>query len=197
MPYVTLENEHILIFRKGIRQYTHKEKKERQISAFFQSERNIWFSDIWRDINGVKQSIKGLGRNRNAAFPFKLAYRLINMFSIKGDVVVDPFGGTGTTSTAALAAGRSSIMFDIDETFANYSLKRISKINIDDLNQLINERYKNAISTAKKKLKKNGKKAKYHLENGDPVYTMQEKKIKLPQIDKINYSNNIIICKYK
>jgi hypothetical protein len=39
--YVTLENEHILIFRKGIRTYNENQKKERQISAFFQNERNL------------------------------------------------------------------------------------------------------------------------------------------------------------
>lgn len=195
--YVTLENEHILIFRKGIREYTEKQKEERRISAFFQNERNIWFSDIWRNVFGEKQNVIGLGRKRNAAYPFELAYRLINMFSVKGDLVVDPFGGTGTTSVASLASGRSSKIFDIDETFINHSLKRISNINIDNINKIIDKRYKTAISAAKEKLKLKNKKPKYFLENGDPIYTMQERKIKLPKIIDIKYIKNIIHCEYK
>jgi site-specific DNA-methyltransferase (cytosine-N4-specific) len=119
------------------------------------------------------------------------------MFSLKGDLVVDPFGGTGTTSIAALAAGRSSITLDIDETFINYSLNRITKINKNDINNMIKNRYKNAIKCTKAKLKSKNKKAKYHLKNGDPIYTRQEKNIKLPEIIEIKNKNNEIICKYK
>ena len=100
--YVTLEHEWILIFRKGgKRNYTNEdEKKIRKESSYFWEERNTWFSDTW-DIKGVKQVITDTPtRNRNASYPIELPYRLINMYSQKGDVVLDPFVGLGTTPIA-------------------------------------------------------------------------------------------------
>ena len=42
---------------------------------------------------------------------------LINMYSVKGDVILDPFLGTGTTTAAAMTSGRNSIGVEIDESF--------------------------------------------------------------------------------
>ena len=97
--YVTLEHEYILILRKnGKRKFTTQpEKQNRRESAYFWEERNIWFSDIW-DLKGIRQDIQQKDiRTRSAAFPFELAYRLINMYSVFGDTILDPFLGTGTT----------------------------------------------------------------------------------------------------
>ncbi|MBW2368080.1 MAG: site-specific DNA-methyltransferase, partial [Deltaproteobacteria bacterium] len=113
--YVTLEHEHILILRKGAKREfkTQAEKQNRRESAFFWEERNVWFSDVWMDLKGTVQKLAGnQARLRSAAFPFELAYRLVNMFSVKDDVVIDPFLGTGTTLAAAMATGRSSVGFE-------------------------------------------------------------------------------------
>ena len=117
--YVTLEHEHILIFRKGgKRQFLSTDnKKHRSESAFFWEERNQWFSDIW-DMKGVSQKMQaGLTRERSAAYPFELPYRLIQMYSLQGDTVFDPFLGTGTTAAAALASCRNSVGVEIDPCF--------------------------------------------------------------------------------
>ena len=119
--YVTLEHEYVLIVRKGSKREfkTEDEKRNRRESALFWEERNIWYSDIWTDVKGTEQSLSnGASRLRSAAFPFDLAYRLINMYSVKGDMVLDPFLGTGTTIAAAMTSGRnSSIGVEIDESF--------------------------------------------------------------------------------
>lgn len=120
--YVTLEHEYILIARKGgKREFTTvKAKSERQQSAIFWEERNTFFSDVWMDLKGVRQALgDGDARKRSAAFPFELAYRLINMYSVKGDTVLDPFWGTGTTSIAAMAAARNSMGCEIDPDLDN------------------------------------------------------------------------------
>ena len=88
--YVTLEHEHILILRKGDKREFKKpeEKLNRQKSAFFWEERNLWFSDKWKDINGVFQKLNHTKvRERSGAYPTELTYRLINMFSVQGDTI--------------------------------------------------------------------------------------------------------------
>ena len=119
--YVTLEHEYILVFRKGAkRQFgSATDKQLRRESAFFWEERNAWFSDIWLGLIGSTQKMKNAHtRQRSAAFPFELAYRLVNMYSLKGDTVVDPFLGTGTTLFAAMANARNGIGFEIEAGFA-------------------------------------------------------------------------------
>jgi len=118
--YVTLEHEYILIARKGgKREFTSEaEKGRRRESALFWEERNAWYSDVWMELKGARQSLKKKEmRSRSGAFPFELAYRLISMFSAKGDTVVDPFLGTGTTLRAAAAASRNSIGYEIESGF--------------------------------------------------------------------------------
>ena len=110
--YVTYEHEYILIFRKGNkRTFQRQEKYLRQKSAYFWEERNIWFSDLW-NIKGTMQRMSGASkivRNRNASFPLEIPYRLINMYSIEGDTVLDPFFGLGTTGIASIISNRNSI----------------------------------------------------------------------------------------
>ncbi len=115
--YVTLEHEYILILRKGTKREFKAEadRQNRRASAFFWEERNVWFSDVWLDIKGTTQHLGNRdARLRSAAFPFHLPYRLINMFSVKGDLVVDPFFGIGTTMWAAVAAGRNCVGYEIE-----------------------------------------------------------------------------------
>jgi DNA modification methylase len=115
--YVTLEHEYILIARKGGKREfpNEEEKRRRRESAIFWEERNLWYSDVWMELKGARQALgKKAARNRSGAYPFELAYRLISMFSVKGDTVVDPFLGAGTTLRAAAAAGRNSIGYEIE-----------------------------------------------------------------------------------
>ncbi len=114
--YVTYEHEYILIFRKGGKRVfsSTDEKDRRAISAYFWEERNLWFSDLWAGVVGAGQVIDVATRKRSAAFPVEIPYRLINMYSLQGDVVLDPFSGTGTTRIAAMASARNSIGFELD-----------------------------------------------------------------------------------
>ena len=87
-------------------------------SAFFWEERNVWFSDVW-NFTGTRQKLdKSAERERSAAYPFELPFRLIAMYSVKGDTVLDPFMGTGSTHAAAIALQRNSVGYEIDPTFA-------------------------------------------------------------------------------
>jgi len=126
--YVTLEHEHILVFRKGGKREFHSngDRSLRSDSAYFWEERNLWFSDTWTDLRGVSQKLEnGKTRNRSGAFPFEVPYRLINMFSVKDDVVLDPFLGTGTTTLAAVASRRNSVGYEIDSAFIDSIHERL------------------------------------------------------------------------
>ena len=118
--YVTLEHECIVVVRKGANRKfdTADLRSRRRESAYFWEERNAWFTDLWRDVKGVVQTLPGDRlRRRSAAFPLEVPFRLINMFSVKGDTVLDPFLGTGTTMAAAAAVGRNAIGFELESDF--------------------------------------------------------------------------------
>ncbi len=184
--YVTLEHEYILILRKGGKREFEgsKEKQRRKNSSYFWEERNTWFSDVW-DLKGVHQSLKQNNtRERSAAFPFELAYRLISMYSLKHDTVLDPFLGTGTTMLAAMALERNSIGVEIATAFNEMIDNRIQNIvtyaNEYNQNRLDeHQRYMDAYTA------KNGE-SKYRNEfYGFPVKTKQEISFKINELEDV------------
>ena len=186
--YVTLEHEWILLFRKGdkIQYRTPTEKHDRMDSSFFWEERNVWFSDVW-DVKGTKQKMQQSGsRERSAAFPFEIPYRLINMFSQKGDVVLDPFLGTGTTMQAALMSGRNSEGYELDGALKGLIDNGIASMEVDECNNFIKQRFDRHQSFVTER-KKQGKEVKYfnkHLDS--PVMTKQEEEISFNYITSIS-----------
>jgi DNA modification methylase len=193
--YVTLEHEWILIFRKGGKRVfkTDADKQLRRESAFFWEERNTWFSDVW-DLKGTKQKIEDSEtRSRSAAYPFELPYRLINMFSVKGDTIVDPFLGTGTSTIAAMIAERNSIGVEIDHSFLEIIDQSINHAIPNRLNDYLLNRinnHKEFIFNRSEDLTKN--EIKHHnISLGLPVMTSQETGIKFSYIDKCTRVSNV------
>ena len=198
--YVTLEHEWILIFRKdGKREFkTELDKLRRQQSAYFWEERNVWFSDLW-DLKGTKQKIKtAVNRERSAAYPLEVPLRLINMYSVYGDTILDPFLGTGTTTQAAIATGRNSIGYEIDESFKSLIYENIFHPNINALNKFIGDRLEShKIFIANRKLDPTKSEVKHFNENiGMAVMTAQEKNIILNYVETIRQNRGIIEVGY-
>lgn len=191
--YVTLEHEWILIFRKGgKRAYKDvSEKDARRDSSFFWEERNIWFSDIW-EIKGVKQTInKAQSRGRNASFPVELPYRLINMYSQKGDFVLDPFMGLGTTTFASILCERNSIGYEIDSLLKPLIKDILGSINVPQANSFIQNRYTKHLAFVEDRIKQ-GKDVKYdniHLQC--KVMTKQETDLTFHYIQNIFLHNEV------
>ena len=188
--YVTLEHEWILIFRKGGKRIfkTDEEKQLRRESAFFWEERNSWFSDLW-DLKGVKQKLESPdARTRSAAYPFEIPYRLINMYSVKGDTVLDPFLGTGTTTLAAIASGRNSVGVEIDKSFLPVIEDNIERSVPELLNRYIINRlasHRNFLLI--RSLENNKGEIKHFNENLNlSVMTSQETGMKLCFVNKIS-----------
>ncbi len=191
--YATLEHEYLLIFRNGKNSRDFRSGTDvRYESAYFWEERNEWFSDVWEDITGTLQQLEHADkelRDRSAAYPLAVPYRLINMFSVYGDTVLDPFWGTGTTSLAAMIAGRHSVGYEIQETFTD-----IFDAEVSEIREL-------AFSTVSKRITRHeefveqrledGKEFKYEAENYDfPVTTKQEKSLQLYTIDRVEQTES-------
>ena len=201
--YTTLEHEWILIFRKGgKREYKGEDDKiVRRESAFFWEERNVWFSDIW-DIRGVRQQISNTqSRERNASFPITLPYRIINMYSQRGDVVLDPFFGLGTTMLAAMLTERNSVGYEIDNNLSKHIKDNILSHRIDKMNTFIHQRVVAHKEFIKNRISEN-KEVKYYNDylNCD-VMTKQETQLSLhylTQIKNCSSDNHLMFrCKYE
>ncbi len=109
--YVTLDCEYVLLFRKGRIRRLPPHDPARAASQYSRAERDRWFSQIWSDVRGVPQASAS---GRRAAFPLAIPDRLIRMFSLVGETVLDPFAGTGTTIAAAVRSGRAAIGVEWD-----------------------------------------------------------------------------------
>lgn len=203
--YVTLEHEWILIFRKGGKREfkTDSEKLRRKESSFFWEERNSWFSDLW-DLKGTKQKINNSEtRKRSAAFPFEIPYRLINMYSLQDDTILDPFLGTGTTTLAAIASKRNSIGYEIDTMFENIIIENIKNTSNDFLNSFnLNRLEQHKAFVTERNFDSKKKEIKHFNKNLNiSVMTSQETDIKFSYVKEVekkcpteivvSYSNNI------
>lgn len=79
-------------------------------------------ADVWRDIGTTSADRSG----HPAAFPVRLAQRLIQLYTWPGDKVLDPFFGAGTTGLAAESTGRDWIGVEISEEYCWLASRRIA-----------------------------------------------------------------------
>jgi DNA modification methylase len=189
--YVTLEHEFILIFRKGgKRTFPGKmEKQARRESAYFWEERNRWFSDVWMDLRGAPQSVnRNQSRIRSGAFPLELPFRLINMFSVIGDTVLDPFLGTGTTVLAAMCCGRDSLGFEIDPAFQHTILEKMATVP-ETANDVIRQRLIAHQEFVQERIEANETPKHHNRHYNVPVVTRQEEDLWLNQVQHVHYSS--------
>jgi DNA modification methylase len=118
-PNAIIKNdiEFILMQRKpgGYRQPTDA---ARVLSLIGERDHRRWFNQIIT-LTGAST------RQHPAPYPPELAERLVRMFSFVGDVVLDPFSGTGTTSVAAARWGRNSIGVEIEPTYHRLASERL------------------------------------------------------------------------
>jgi DNA modification methylase len=185
--YVTLEHEYVLVFRNGERSRSFDSGAERRYgAAYFWEERNRWFSDVWEGITGELQSLDhGDLRERSAAYPLEIPYRLVNMYSVYGDTVLDPFLGTGTTSLAALLAGRNSVGYELDGEFADVFAERVR--NARELSREIIDRRLDDHRAFVEEHRADGEEFSYEAEHyGFPVTTKQERRIRFYGVERVD-----------
>jgi DNA modification methylase len=111
--------EHILFFRKGGK-YRTVTPTQKALSMLSKVEMKNWCRPFWTDIPGASTRA-----GHPAPYPVELAERLIRMFSFAGDTILDPFFGTGSSTVAAIRAGRNSIGNEIDSDYVKAARTRI------------------------------------------------------------------------
>jgi site-specific DNA-methyltransferase (adenine-specific) len=113
--------EYILFLRKG-GEYRSVPTLQKALSMLTREEMKGWQRSIWADLRGASTR-----EGHPAPYPIELAERLIRLFSFAGDTVLDPFAGTGSTSQAAIIAGRNSIANEIESAYVEIARQRILK----------------------------------------------------------------------
>lgn len=106
---IKVDYEYILIFRKPGK-YIIPSKGLKEASKLQDDEWHSFFQSHWA-FNGERQN------KHIAVFPVELPHRLIRMFSYRGETVLDPFMGSGTTALAALKNERNAIGYEINPNF--------------------------------------------------------------------------------
>jgi DNA modification methylase len=85
---------------------------------------NDEFVDVTRDVWRIDaESATRIGHP--APFPIELPRRLIDLYTYKGDIVLDPFAGSGTTLVAAARTGRIGVGYDTDASYVELAQRRL------------------------------------------------------------------------
>jgi DNA modification methylase len=112
-------HEYILVFSKGrfgrpAKDRTSTISKE----EFLELTKSVW--------TFPSESARKVGHP--APFPVALPHRLIQLYTFAGDVVLDPFMGSGQTAIAALQAGRHYVGYEISEEYVALAERRIARV---------------------------------------------------------------------
>lgn len=120
--------EEIIIFQNGDFNYSYLKKIEKRSLEESRIEIEIfnkekWYLSVW-DITNVLP-LKGRLEEGIAAFPEEIPMRLIKLFTFKGETVLDPFLGSGTTMKVAKEMGRNSYGYEIDLELKDIILEKV------------------------------------------------------------------------
>ena len=113
---LNIQHEYILIFQNegelNIEQSAETRLSEELIKKYAWS---VWDMRVSRK------------KGHPAPFPQELPKRIIELYSVQGETVLDPFGGTGTTSKAAMELGRNSYLYEVNEEYVELIKNNLSE----------------------------------------------------------------------
>jgi site-specific DNA-methyltransferase (adenine-specific) len=118
-PTLRDAHEYILVFSKGSYRRERIEGRRNTITKeeFLEFTKSVWAF--------AAESARRVGHP--APFPVELPYRLIQLYTFEGEVVLDPFMGSGQTALAALKAGRHYVGYEINPDYVRHAEQRIAE----------------------------------------------------------------------
>lgn len=116
-------HEYILVFSKEMFSRKNMNKRKSTISRdeFLEFTKSVW----------TFPAVLAKEVGHPAPFPVELPYRLIQLYTYQGEVVLDPFMGSGQTAIAAIKTGRHYVGYDIEEEYVKLAEKRIKEFLIE------------------------------------------------------------------
>ena len=93
--------------------------------------------NVWKYANGGNNTSKDAVFNHPSVFPEKLANDHIISWSNEGDLVYDPFMGSGTTAKMAMLNNRNFIGSEISKEYCEIAEKRIKEISVEDIQKIV------------------------------------------------------------
>ena len=124
-------SERVILASKG--------RFDRAVSARERAEEDHpHIADIWRDefmeaTTDIWEipSESATRVNHPAPFPVELPRRLIELLTYRGELILDPFIGSGTTAVAAVQTGRHYVGYEIDEEYRTRAVERVAAATVD------------------------------------------------------------------
>ena len=125
--------EYILVYRK---------KSDKLIDWFIRNhpdQKLVKASKIpdGYDVTNIWKLSPSWSKNHPAIFPIKLAEKVINYYSFKGDVIMDPFAGLGTVGEASINTGRRFVLLDNDKGYVDIIRQRMEKLLANDAESIV------------------------------------------------------------
>lgn len=124
MYYPNNVHETWLVYRKGKSAHDHSLWTDEDRLVIDKGFMNKIRNDVWHCKTAPAQKIGHV-----TPFPEEIVSDLIRLYTFTGEVVLDPFGGSGTTGAAAFKLQRRAILFDIDEIYCEAMVKKFSQEN--------------------------------------------------------------------
>ena len=119
-PSLHYVHEYILVFSKGVYQrYPTNKENTFEGGGFMEATKSVWHFP----------AASARKEQHPAPYPLELPLRLIHLYSYKGDVILDPFMGAGTTAVAAVKTGRHFIGYELEQKYVAIAKSKVHTIS--------------------------------------------------------------------
>ena len=120
-PVLRDVHEYILVFSKGMFSRGNLRRKSTiSKEEFLEFTKSVW--------TFAAEPATKVGHP--APFPVELPYRLIQLYTFEGEIVLDPFMGSGQTAIAAMKTHRHYVGYDINKEYIRLAEKRINEFSL-------------------------------------------------------------------
>src|SRR5207248_2105542 len=122
--HISKKNDHL---GRNVSNWLNKKKVFPHNVLVFEEEHRLYLSNV------VETAVDNSGKNHSAIFPIELPSWFIRLFSKEGDIVLDPFMGSGSTAVAALLHQRNYLGTELKPEYWKEAKANIQEIETEVL----------------------------------------------------------------